>query len=139
MRLFLDANILISVLNKEYPLFTYSSRILSLAEDKRYTLYTSPVCLAIAFYFAEKKSGTVNAKKKISLLAQKLSITDMGKNVVSLTISNSKIHDFEDGMEHYSAKAAKCTAIISENIHDFYFSDIMVLTASQFFERYLNK
>ena len=27
MRIFLDANILVSVLNKEYPLYTYSARI----------------------------------------------------------------------------------------------------------------
>jgi predicted nucleic acid-binding protein len=62
MKIFLDANILISVLNKEYPLFTYSSRILSLADDKRFQVFTSPVCLAIAFYFAEKKSGSALAK-----------------------------------------------------------------------------
>ena len=55
MRIFVDANILISVLNKEYPLFTHSSRILSLANRKGFEIYTSPVCLAIAFYFAEKK------------------------------------------------------------------------------------
>ena len=30
MKLFLDANVLVSVLNKEYPSFTYTSRILSL-------------------------------------------------------------------------------------------------------------
>ena len=53
-----------SVLNKDYPLFTYSARVLSLADNKNFTLYTSPVCLAITFYFAEKKSGTQLAKKK---------------------------------------------------------------------------
>ena len=55
MKIFLDANVLVSVLNKEYPLFTYTSRITSLADKTNFTLYTSPVCLAIAFYFAEKK------------------------------------------------------------------------------------
>jgi predicted nucleic acid-binding protein len=64
MKFFLDANILVSVLNKEYPLFTYSSRILSLADDKRFQVFTSSVCLAIAFYFSEKKSGSTVAKKK---------------------------------------------------------------------------
>jgi hypothetical protein len=29
MNLFLDANVLVSVLNKEYPVFTFSARILS--------------------------------------------------------------------------------------------------------------
>ena len=57
MNIFLDANILVSVLNKEYPLFSYSSRIVSLADHKNFNVYTSPVCLAIAFYFAEKLRG----------------------------------------------------------------------------------
>ncbi|MEI9958643.1 MAG: PIN domain-containing protein [Ferruginibacter sp.] len=71
MRIFLDANILVSVLNKEYPLFTYAARIVSLADNKKFTVYTSPVCLAIAFYFAEKKCGTQLAKQKIKLLSEK--------------------------------------------------------------------
>ncbi|HWZ22004.1 MAG TPA: hypothetical protein VNW06_05085, partial [Cytophagaceae bacterium] len=68
MKLFLDANILVSVLNKEYPTFIYSSRILSLSGEPKFELYTSPICLAIAFYFAEKKSGPKLAKSKMSLL-----------------------------------------------------------------------
>ncbi len=68
MRIFLDANILVYVLNKKFPVFPYSSRILSLAADPKFSLYSSPVCLAIAFYFAEKKSGTAVAKKKIEIL-----------------------------------------------------------------------
>jgi predicted nucleic acid-binding protein len=64
MNIFLDANILVSVLNKEYPLFTYSSRILSLIDSKRFRVYTSPICLAIAFYFAEKKCGNKIALQK---------------------------------------------------------------------------
>ncbi|MEJ6980186.1 hypothetical protein WG906_06975 [Pedobacter sp. P351] len=54
MKVFLDANILISVLNKEYPVFPITSRILSLSDTDKFELYTSPFCLAIAFYFAEK-------------------------------------------------------------------------------------
>jgi len=57
MKIFLDANILVSVLNKEYPVFSYSSRVLSLADNTKFKVYTSPLCLAIAFYFAEKKTN----------------------------------------------------------------------------------
>ncbi len=64
MKVFVDANVLVSVLNKEYPLFTQSARILSLAGSKNFEIYTSPICLAIAFYFAEKKFKAVKAKEK---------------------------------------------------------------------------
>ena len=137
MRIFLDANILVSVLNKEYPLFTYAARIVSLADNKKFTVYTSPVCLAIAFYFAEKKSGTQLAKQKIKLLSEKLLITAVGKNEVLAALDNKQINDFEDGIEYYAAINNKCEVIITEDTGDFYFSDIEVLDAEEFVEKYL--
>jgi predicted nucleic acid-binding protein len=137
MRIFLDANILVSVLNKEYPLFTYAARIVSLADNKKFTVYTSPVCLAIAFYFAEKKSGTPMAKKKIEILSEKLLITAVGKKEVLQAIQNKKVNDFEDGIEYYAAINNKCDAIITEDIDDFYFADIPVLKCRDFLQKYL--
>jgi predicted nucleic acid-binding protein len=136
MRIFLDANILVSVLNKEYPLFTLSSRILSLTGHKNYEVFTSPLCLAIAFYFAEKKNKKL-AKDKTRLLATHLSITPLSMTTVKKTIGNAAINDFEDGLEYYAAKESKCDCIITEDINDFYFSDIEVLNCQAFFEKYL--
>lgn len=138
MKVFLDANILVSVLNKEYPLFTYSSRIVSLASHKNFEVFTSPLCLAIAFYFAEKKNKKT-AKQKISLLGKHLSITTISETAVNKTAANPAIHDFEDGLEYYSALDSKCQCIITEDSNDFYFSDIEVLGSQTFFERYMCK
>jgi predicted nucleic acid-binding protein len=139
MRVFVDANILVSVLNKEYPLFTYSARILSLVENKGFEIYTSPVCLAIAFYFAEKKHKTKLAKEKIALLCKHILVADATNSCVQQTITNKKINDFEDGLEYYSATENKCTFIVTEDTKDFYFSEIPVLTARNFFEKHVVK
>lgn len=135
MRIFLDANILVSVLNNEYPLFTYSSRILSLIDHPNYEVFTSPLCLAIAYYFVEKKSGNKLALKKIKLLSEKISITGITEETIKRTIQNKKIHDFEDGMQYYSAVLSKCNCIVTEDLGDFYYSELEVLTAKQFLER----
>ncbi len=137
MKIFLDANILVSVLNKEYPLFSYAARILSLGSNNRFKVYTSPVCLAIAFYFAEKKHGTQSAKQKITLLANNIMITDVGKETVLSSLANKKINDFEYGIEYYSAEKSKCQIIITEDTDDFYFSEIEVLNTKHFIEKYL--
>ena len=137
LRIFLDANVLVSVLNKEYPLFTYSSRILSLASNPKFEVYTSPLCLAIAFYFAEKKHRAIIAKQKIDLLCKHIRIAENLKDGVLQTLNNKKIHDFEDGLEYYAANDAKCTCIITEEKDDFYFSEIEVLDCKGFFEKYL--
>jgi predicted nucleic acid-binding protein len=139
MKIFLDVNILVSVLNKEYPVFTYSSRILSLADNAAFHVYTSPLCLAIAFYFAEKKSGSKAALEKMRLLTGKIKIADTTGSAVAETIRNVKVNDFEDGLEYYSALHAGCSCIITEDTRDFYFSSIEVLRAHDFFVKYLAK
>lgn len=139
MKIFLDANILVSVINKEYPVFSYSARILSLADEPSYKMYTSPICLAIAFYFAEKKSGTKMANQKIDLLVTKLKITTVNEAMVVETKKNKKISDFEDGLQYYSAIDSGCKFIVSEDKKDFHFSEIPVLTSRSFLENHIFK
>lgn len=139
MRVFLEANIIVSVVNKEYPLFTYTARILSLADINRFELYTSPICLAIAFYFAEKKHKTKVARQKITLLAKNIRIADAGASTVKKALENPAVKDFEDGLEYYSAKENKCTCIITEDTRDFYFSKIEVLNSHDFYLKYMAK
>ena len=137
MNIFLDANILVSVLNKEYPLYPNTSRILSLSKTSGFTIFTSPLCLAIAFYFAEKKHGREMAKKKIALVIDHISISSVDENTVSKAIRNKRISDFEDGMEYYSAIQAACTCIVTEDTDDFFFSSVEVIRSEKFVEKYL--
>lgn len=136
MKVFIDANILVSVLNKEYPVFTYASRVLSLADNPRYTLYTSPLCFAIAWFFACKKSGAAVAKEKIKILSGKLRTADIKQQHVLKAAGDMRISDFEDGMQYYAAMDAGCKAIITEDKDDFDFSSIEVHSAEEFLTKY---
>lgn len=137
MKIFLDANILVSVLNKEYPLFTYSARVIGLVDKAPYQVYVSPISLAIAFYFAEKKSGTTLAKKKIEILLAKLKVTSVDQEIAIKAISNKSILDFEDGMQYYAAEKAKCKCIVTEDKSDYHFSKIEILNARDFLGKYV--
>ncbi|MEB2777006.1 PIN domain-containing protein [Algoriphagus sp. D3-2-R+10] len=137
MKIFLDANVLISVLNKEYPLFPISSRVLSLADRDDMKLYSSPICLTIAFYFSEKKSGADMAKLKIEMLSKKILMTTVDQTICSQTLSNRQIQDFEDGLEYYSALGSDCEVIVSEDLDGFYYSKIPVLNCEGFLTEYI--
>lgn len=137
MKVFLDANILVSVLNKEYPVFTYSSRILSLPDSRRITLCTTPICLAIAFYFAAKKSGERIAKRKIALLTKNLKLLSVDDKTVKKALENPKVNDLEDGFQYYAAIEKECECIITEDRNDFYFSEIEVLGAEAFLKAHV--
>ena len=132
MKAFVDANVIVAVLNKEYPVFTHAAKVLSLADSRRFQLYTTPLCFAIAFYFSCKKNGAAVAKEKMKILADKLKIAEIKQQDVWNAANNKKIEDFEDGLQFYAAKNARCSAIITENVKDFYFSDIEVLSAEDF-------
>lgn len=132
LRIFLDANVLVSVLCNEYPRFTACARVLSLCDDKRFEVYTSPLCLAIGGYFAEKKGGKKLAKQKVALLAQKLRFASMDGKAVEQALANRKVSDFEDGLQYYSALAATCTCIVTYDRKDFHFAEVEVLDAEEF-------
>ncbi len=140
MKLFIDANILIAVLNKEYPVFTYAAKVLSLPQTKRIQLYTSPACIAITFYFASKKSGEQRAKEKIALLSNYILLADNRQKDLKDICSNKKINDVEDGLQYYAAKHSGCSFIITENTEDYYFSkDIPALSAERFLDNHILK
>lgn len=139
IRIFLDANVLVAVLNKEYPLFTHAARVLSLCDDSRFEVYTSPICLAIAGYFAEKKSGKMQAAKKLKELCVHVKIAATDGLVVQQTIANPKVLDFEDGLEYYAATQAGCSFIITENTDDFWFAEIPVLGCAQFLVNHVSR
>ncbi len=137
MKVFLDANILVSVVNKEYQIYTYTSRILSLSGRKGWRMFTSPICLAIAFYFAEKKYRSAMAKEKLGLLSEHLEIAHSDENIVRAAFADPAVKDLEDGLQYYSAMEAGSEAIVSEDKKDFYFSKIEVFSAQEFYGRHM--
>ena len=132
IRVFLDANVLVAVLCNEYPKFTACARVLSLADDRRFKVFTSPLCIAIAAYFAAKKNGRKLAKKKIALLMQKLEITTVDRESCMHAIGDKRIEDLEDGLEYHSAIGSKCGFIVTYDKSDFHFSKIPVVEPEEF-------
>jgi hypothetical protein len=72
------------------------------------------------------------ARAKIGLLCEQIAITSIDEKITIQAITNKMIHDFEDGMEYYSAIQHKCDYIVTENQDDFYFSEIEVIGCEAF-------
>jgi predicted nucleic acid-binding protein len=112
---------------------------MSLAGSKRFQLFTSPICLAIAFYFSEEKHNSKIAKQKINLLCDHIRIANATSTSVKNALANEAVKYFEDGIEYYSAEENKCICILTEDIHDFDFSKIEVINSENFFLKYMKK
>lgn len=127
MRIFLDANILISVINKEMPHYDACARVLSLKNFPTIELFSSALSFSITSYFSEKKHGEKETRKRMELLMQNIKICNCGQNEVQQALGNKKIGDLEDGVQYYSAKNSSCDYIVTYNQKDFYFSQLPVL------------
>ncbi len=136
MNVFIDANILVSVMNKEYPLFPNAARVLSWVIANGHKLYTTTICLAIAFYFAEKKHGAKRAKEKMALLSEYFQVAECGKLEVTQALQDKRVKDFEDGLEYYASLNSICSCIVTEDTNDFYFASGFVYTAENFLKKY---
>lgn len=139
MRIFLDANILVTVLCNEYPRFSACARVLSLADDRRFEVYTSPLCLAIGAFFSEKKSGRKSSRKRIELLADKLEVTAVGAKAVEHTLADQRITDIEDGFQYHSAVDAGCASIVTYDKRDWKFAEVEVMAPEDFLLKYAVK
>ena len=70
-----------------------------LIDDSPFSIYTSPICMAIAFYFGEKRSGHALAKNKIALLAEKIQIMPTDKSTVRDALRNPEINDSKTDLD----------------------------------------
>ncbi|MBS1917341.1 MAG: PIN domain-containing protein [Bacteroidetes bacterium] len=136
MKIFIDANILVSVLLKEHGYFISCAKVLSLADRPKHQLFTTSICIAVAFYFAEKSFGKKEAKRRIEVLSKKLNIAVCDKREVEKALTNKKVLDLEDGMEYYAALHSGCNYIVTQDVDDFYFSEIEVLKPDIFLKKH---
>jgi len=136
LKVFIDANVLVAVLNQEYPRFDLASRVLSLADSKKFTIFTSSLAISISFYLSSKKSSDTVAYNKIKLLSKRIEIASNKSNDLERIFENKKIHDVEDGLQYFAALNSKNKVIITYDLNDFYFSDIEVLNPKDFLLKY---
>lgn len=135
MRIFLDANVLVSVLNREYPHYDGCARCLSLAGKKSYRMVVSALSLGIAFYFSEKKSGRITARNKMIALLEKVSVSPCGEEQAKGAILEKKADDFEGALQYFSALAAGSEVILTNNPSDYHFSTIPVFRPEDFLRK----
>ena len=76
------------------------------------------------------------AKKKIDLRTANIKVCTMDESITRQALENPQAHDFEDGLQYYSALGQACQVIITEDMADFYFSEIEVLRCEEFISQY---
>lgn len=130
-KVFLDTNIIIDFLGEREGFYKYSAKILTLADQKKIKVYTSPSSISNVFYVLAKYENSKTALEKIRKFKLLCSMSVMDDEVVEKAI-NSDFKDFEDAMQYFSALASNCNIIITRNEKDFKNAMIPVMNAESY-------
>lgn len=134
MKLLIDANILLDVLQKREPHFHNSSLIWKLCETDSVEGYVSSLTFANLIYVMRKEldpNKIENVLQQLKLIFQftDLSVTDITK------AANLKWDDFEDAIQNAIAERIHADYIITRNVRNFNKSRITAFTPEEYLSR----
>lgn len=134
MKLLIDANILLDVLQDRKPHVRASSVIWKLCETEKVKGYVSALTFANLVYIMRKELDP----KKIGETLQELSLifefTDFNVSDLSRA-AKLDWDDFEDAVQSVSAERVHADYIITRNVRDFAKSKVTAFTPSEFIAR----
>ncbi len=135
MRLLIDGNVILDVLQKREPHFEDSAKIWKLCETDQVQGYVSALTFANLVYVMRKELNPEQIEdvlKGLALIFQftELSVTDM------TNAAGMKWDDFEDAMQAATAERVHADYIITRNVRDFQKSKVIAFTPTEFLTRF---
>lgn len=130
-KIFLDTNVVIDFLGNRENFYDASAKILTLADQKKIRIFTSPTTIANAYYILCRYENSKNVIEKIRKFKLICSISIMDDEVIEKSI-HSNFKDFEDSLQYFSAIASNCEIIITRNEKDFKSSEIPIISPKNF-------
>lgn len=134
MRLMIDANIILDVLQAREPFYEDSSKISKMCETNMAEGYISTLIFANMVYIMRKELSP----EKIENVLKALSLIYRFEDLTQADINSAAAlqwDDFEDAVQAVIAKRINADFIITRNVKDFKDSEIIALTPSDFLNR----
>jgi predicted nucleic acid-binding protein len=135
MRLLIDGNILLDVLQKREPHYPDSAKIWKMCETGMAEGHISSLTIANLVYVMRKElnPATVNeVTKKLSLI---FTFDDLHASDITAA-AELQWDDFEDAVQAATAMRIGSDHIITRNVKDFKKSKVTALTPSEFLTRF---
>ena len=131
MRLLVDANILIDVLQKRIPHYEYSAQIWNLCAKRKVEGVVSSLTFANIVYVMRRRLDAETICQIAEMLTQVFAFADFTKNDMQAA-AQLRWSDYEDAIQAVTAKRIKADYIITRNEKDFLNSPIPLSTPEDF-------
>ena len=132
MKVFLDANIIIDVVQNRTDFVEQSSKILQSGLEGLIDLCASDVTFTTVSFYARKQRTTEQLYEIMQSLRDFIDVVPTGRIAIDWALQR-KAKDFEDSVQYYAALRAGVDYIVSRNVRDYPFDDIPVVTPQDFF------
>lgn len=126
-KMFLDSDVIMDVATKRQEFYVDSGSILGIIENGSFQGFTSSNCIANVYYLLRSKGGDVKARLFIREILAYIQILPITHSDI-LTALDSSFSDFEDSLQHESAKNYGCDVIITRNLADYKHASISVFS-----------
>lgn len=131
MRLLIDANILLDVLQKREPYVSHSSLIWKMCEVGSIEGYVSSLTFANLVYVMRKELNSEKIEEILRLLKLIFQLTDL--TVADLTkAAGMKWPDYEDAVQSAVAERIHADCILTRNVRDFRNSQVAAFTPDEY-------
>lgn len=135
MKLFLDTNVLIDFISerknelKGIDYYSDAATLMSLASVGEIEVYVSSLTIVNAWYICVEriKIPMLDVREKLDAMKGYLGITSVTADDI-YSAYGSGWDDFEDAVQHSSAKRAGCGYIVTRNEDDFCRSELTVMS-----------
>lgn len=131
MKLLIDANILLDVLQKREPHYSFSALIWKMCETKQVEGYVSALTFANIAYIMRKELTPEKTEKLIDMLLLIFNLTELNVTEIQKA-ARMRWTDFEDALQSATAERVKANYIITRNCLDFNESKIPALSPNSF-------
>ena len=134
MRLLIDGNILLDVLQKREPYYEDSAKIWKMCETDLAEGYVSVLTFANLIYVMRKELTSEKIEETLKSLPLIFCFEDLRASDITAAAALHWL-DFEDAIQSVTAERIGADYIITRNVKDFKTSKINVLMPSEFLVR----
>ncbi len=134
MKVLLDLNVLLDVVQNRVPHYHDSAKVLSLARLGEIQAVLPVHAFTTLYYILAKAAGKAKADQTIDWLLAHFEVAVADKAVLRRA-RQLPLADFEDAVVASLAEAGQCDHVVTRNVSDFAGSPVSALTPTDFLIR----
>jgi len=118
LRVLIDLNVILDVLQRREPFYAASAQLLALAETGKIESLIAAHSVTTLFYLVSKTQSQAAAHATLTSIMQFLKIATINHDTIEQSL-NLAYKDFEDAVQMVAALQSKADFLVTRNIKDY--------------------